>query len=126
MLRMTYAFNRIKTSKRRTYSMSRCIYSRVLGCWRVVGFRSLHVWDLTSRSLHVCLRHVWGPFSMYFESYGRRKKWVGDLEDLFSEIIFLWSRFPRKVPGKFLRSADILENEQKPQKPKMFTKFQHF
>ena len=101
-------------------------YSRVLGCFIVVGFRSLHVWDLTSRSLHVCLRHVWGPFSMYFESYERRKKWVGDLENVFSKIIFLCSRFPRKVPGKFLRSEDILENEQILKKPKMSTKFWHF
>ena len=32
---------------------------------------------------------------------------------------FLWSRVPRKVPGKFFRSADILENEQNHQKSKI-------
>ena len=101
-------------------------YSGVLGCPVVAIWRSCPVFKNWTTSGRICLCYVLGWFSMSFGSWELIFKPAGDFRILFSKIIFLWSRVPRKVPGKFLRSADILENEQKPQKPKMFTKFQHF
>ena len=85
-----------------------CIYTTIFylvegesGLGEVVQFcRSCPVWSEISRFGG---RHLFGPFSELRGSWELIFRYVSGLGYVFRFLDFLWSRVPRKVPGKFLR-----------------------
>ena len=65
----------------------------------------------------ICLWYVCRPFSMSFRSWEFIFEYVSGLGILFWNFYFLWSRVPRKVPGKFRRSGQIPRSDHLEQNP---------